>query len=164
MAPVETSREDPCLRTPPRRHSFSQARVLRRSSSRSSSSSSTSWRVDEAPGTCHRHHRAPRVVFAGPRPTADRNLVPNSTLSRLCYWPHAESSSINSSQYLGGALSLCELYVRSVGLPDAHSAQCQGNTGGARPGRRSHFPGTLFSRGSGGEEPAQIAAAISPVL
>ena len=29
-------------------------------------------RVDKAPGTCHRHHRASRVVFVRGSPTADR--------------------------------------------------------------------------------------------
>ena len=27
--------------------------------------------MDKVPGSCHRHHRAPRVVFAGYIPTAD---------------------------------------------------------------------------------------------
>ena len=39
-------------------------------------------RVDKAPGTCHRHHRAQRIAFAGKHPTADRKQNTNQQGSK----------------------------------------------------------------------------------
>lgn len=49
-------------------------RLSSKTTTSSRSTTRTTRRVDQAPGTCHRHHRAPRVVFAGRSPTVDRKV------------------------------------------------------------------------------------------
>ena len=63
------------LLTTSRTMTFRNARLLLASSKLKSLASlvlrKLRW-VDNVPGTCHRHHRASRVVFVRNRPTADR--------------------------------------------------------------------------------------------
>jgi len=76
----------------------------------------------QRPGSCHRHHRAPRVVFAGESPTADRASAAPA---------HACALLFRSSC---GKIRQCQNWWSGAG-----KATCVAERGHARLLRRAHL-------------------------